>query len=1278
MNNVLLYIGALFAIALAVLFGAPHFIDWNAYRGTFEEEASRLLGREVRVGGEVSLSLLPTPAVRFEKVRIVDSSGRVGEPFFRADDFAIHLNVGPLLKGIVEANEIELRRPVLRLTFDDKGRGNWVGLGPRADVAGIVPQEITLQSVRITDGMVVIHGSNGEERLSLRNVNGELSSEAIEGPYKFKGAYRLGDSLQEVRIATARADGDGTIRLKVGVEIANSATGLEFAGQLIDLTAKPRLEGELTTRVRPNASASTEPKAASETAAYEIKGKARADADGFSVTDINFPFDANGRPQLVTGSLVGSWGRSVSLKATLASHWLDADRLIGAKSGAGPGPVLTGLASRALDLLPAAADASIDAVFDQVSLAGDMVGGVRIGVDRIADRVEIRELRASLPGAARLDLRGKINGLGSDRARYDGDVTLRGQSLARLLAWAFRENPPLAIAKDGPFGWISNVAATAADITASQVRAEVAGQPLQGNVALTLGKRPRVKVEAEALELDLAGFPAIPAGWLAIARGVLHPSATPVRGELPDLDLTVRATVGRVAIGERWLRDVDAQISIEGDRLAVSALRLRLDDGLALDATGELAGLAGDPHGTLAGVFTALSPAALDVAVDIFGIPDAWRPSDKRAAAMTPLRLAYRAQLPASRKDALVVTLDGSARDTRVAIDSKLVAAETGWADAKADVNLELSGNDARGLLALVAPQAAEFADRVGALPARLTARGLGQIGSGAFALVTLDTDGMIGAYSGQMLGLTPTTLPRLDGELSFKGELQRALILAGLGARPGVGTQQIDGNVRITSTDAAIEFKARELRFDGALVSGSATLSSVEGKRHVDARVVAESASVPRMLALLLDGRAQPARPGAEALAPEQLSRWPEESFDFSSLEGLSATVSLSAGALTVADGLTLRDARLEASMGDGAIDITRVSGTALEGRLTGSLRLQKVPGGAALTSQLTLANASLEGLSAAGTQPGASGSASGTLQFGARATNPRGLVASMQGKGTLEVGPARLHRFAPKALRAAAESHLQAKADAAGPDAIRAGIAASLTKGEIGIDRRQLALTMQDGRIAVEELGLTTPEGRLAARFTLDLSALRADSDWRIEAVAPAGSGRTEGRGAMPPVTVIFSGPLSTLGTHEPQVKTDAFERELVVRRMERDVEELERVRRLDEERARAEADRQRRLEAARDAAPPPTIIAPMPIPAPPPMTPAPTLPSPGAAPPAISPGSDGATPSPPGPSGPAVVLPPDAGRRPEGLPRAPQVRAPSPVPRPFTFPSDLGGGG
>ncbi|MEO1265181.1 MAG: AsmA family protein, partial [Pseudomonadota bacterium] len=84
MNAFLLTIGALLTAVLVALFAIPPFIDWNTYRGVFEVEASRIIGRDVRVSGDVALRLLPQPYVSFEDIVIANPPGVLGEPFVRA------------------------------------------------------------------------------------------------------------------------------------------------------------------------------------------------------------------------------------------------------------------------------------------------------------------------------------------------------------------------------------------------------------------------------------------------------------------------------------------------------------------------------------------------------------------------------------------------------------------------------------------------------------------------------------------------------------------------------------------------------------------------------------------------------------------------------------------------------------------------------------------------------------------------------------------------------------------------------------------------------------------------------------------------------------------------------------------------------------------------------------------------------------------------------------------------------------------------------------------
>jgi uncharacterized protein involved in outer membrane biogenesis len=114
-NSLLLAFTAFLILVLSALFAAPLFIDWNEYRPVFETQAAKLLGRQVKVGGEVHLVLLPAPELRFDDIKVADQEGRLDRPFLEARSVEAWLNIGALLGGGMEAKKIAIVDPVLRL-----------------------------------------------------------------------------------------------------------------------------------------------------------------------------------------------------------------------------------------------------------------------------------------------------------------------------------------------------------------------------------------------------------------------------------------------------------------------------------------------------------------------------------------------------------------------------------------------------------------------------------------------------------------------------------------------------------------------------------------------------------------------------------------------------------------------------------------------------------------------------------------------------------------------------------------------------------------------------------------------------------------------------------------------------------------------------------------------------------------------------------------------------------------------------------------------------------
>jgi uncharacterized protein involved in outer membrane biogenesis len=155
-NSFLLALTAFLILVLSALFAAPLFIDWNDYRPVFETQATKLLGRQVKVGGEVHLVLLPAPELRFDDIKVADQQGRLDRPFLEARSVQAWLNIGALMSGGMEAKQISIVDPVLRLDVKSDGTGNWSDVGRRGVALPFAPKNVMLDSVNVSGGRVEI------------------------------------------------------------------------------------------------------------------------------------------------------------------------------------------------------------------------------------------------------------------------------------------------------------------------------------------------------------------------------------------------------------------------------------------------------------------------------------------------------------------------------------------------------------------------------------------------------------------------------------------------------------------------------------------------------------------------------------------------------------------------------------------------------------------------------------------------------------------------------------------------------------------------------------------------------------------------------------------------------------------------------------------------------------------------------------------------------------------------------------------------------------------
>lgn len=1216
MSNFLVTLAVFLITIIGALFAIPYLIDWNGYRGVFEEEATRLLGREVRVGGAVNLHLLPTPYFRFEKVRIADTSVNLQEPFFRTDSLTVKLAIPPMFRGQVEANEIELRRPVLRLALDKDDGWNWQSFGQALGRAAYMPSNVALSSVKLTDGVVALHSADGNERTRFEAVNGELSAPALDGPYRFRGTVGKARAERELRIATARPEPDGSVRFKASLRAGDGASTYTLDGRLADLTGKPRIDGALTARLpiaglwqgsqggsarapRPQAGTESETAPDRSEPAFDLRAAVNIDPAGATLSELALAFEHNGRPQLITGELKALWREAFAVEMSLSSRWLDLDRMAGAGEAAGPLDSLIPLAIAMRDLLPTEGRSRATFSIDQGNVGREAVSNVRLSLARTQGRLEIEELRLGMPGGSRGELQGVVSGP-PEAPTFEGSLSLRGTSVVRFFGWVTGSALPFDAKGDGTFGIRSQISVAPGRAAASNLVGDLSGTTIHGDAQYRWEGRPELSLLLESPQLDARAF--IPAGssLTDIFDLMLHGPASrqeAARGLKPgwrsaQTDALVRVNAGQLITAARTYRDVMMEIELRGGRLKVPLLRIAGDDGLRLELEGVVEDAATRPKGTLRAVVAAETALAVEPLAELLGVPEAFRPGPRRTLAMVPLRVAGTMLLGTRTPTSADVMLDGEINGAGVKLNARFDGSQTGWRTGPADLTGLIEGADASTISALLAPGG----PRGKAVPGRLLVKASGVPAQGLAALVSVDAGELALSFRGQVAVAAGGN--SASGELEIKAaDGAHLAALAELAPPLRLDGVPVAGKLQLSVDAGKLAVDKLRLKVAGSDVKGQISLSAAGDRRRVEARLDVEEISVAKLLGPLLDQRLAVTGAAESAVSGRQ-SPWPDEPFDAAALDGFEGSIRLKAGRLLVADGIGLGRADIDIALGAGKIDIKQIEGACLGGRCSAALRLDKVPAGIDLSGSVRLVGARLEAVAddAAG-KPRAGGAISGEITFAGKGTSPRSALSVLQGSGTLQLADAKLAALWPGAIASAAEAALKSEPDKLAA-VVRERLAAGLAEGQLPLPGT-VQLKIADGQLGLGPLAIDTPAGRAQGGASLDLRSLNFDAEWRLDQMPAAGSAD---KPALPTVTVTYRGPIASLGSLEARIGSEALERELAVRRMERDVEELERLRKLDEARRREEAERQRRQF---EQTPVPVPVAPAP-PQPRPATP------------------------------------------------------------------------
>jgi AsmA protein len=177
-------LAAIIAIGVAIVVVAPLFISADDVRNRLFAEIEDATGYRLTVNGSLRISAFPSLKLVAEDVGVAQTKGAGAVDLATAKELRFGLAVAPLLSGKVQLTEVALISPILNMpeaSPKDRGAEPSEKAAGGASIATAL-RSLSLDSLRIEDGTLVLRGEGGAPGKRVDGLNLEASLPAFDAP----------------------------------------------------------------------------------------------------------------------------------------------------------------------------------------------------------------------------------------------------------------------------------------------------------------------------------------------------------------------------------------------------------------------------------------------------------------------------------------------------------------------------------------------------------------------------------------------------------------------------------------------------------------------------------------------------------------------------------------------------------------------------------------------------------------------------------------------------------------------------------------------------------------------------------------------------------------------------------------------------------------------------------------------------------------------------------------------------------------------------------------
>ena len=611
-------------LALGAALVVPGFMDWNAYKSEITAKVREATGRRLAIDGDIGFTILPTPALQVNKLRLANLPGSDVPEMVSIQTLEVEISLIPLLGGDVHVRRVRVLRPEISIEVLADGRTNY-DFTPttETDTSGDASATdetsdgtataLSLDSLVIEDARITYRDAKSGMSETIEGLSAELSAGSLAGPFKADGRLTARHLTTTFQVSTGALNSGRAIPLNLALGLANGAGTLSFKGSLSQADVEGTLKGKLEIAA-PDAltlaqaltpvTGTEPPELPVLKQKLSLKAEVEAGATALTLNNVTANMGETTAAGAVSMGLEGAPSIDLALDINRVNldTWLQsavakpADEQAGTKDTAPKAPGTTTAAFAIPEDLTATSAITISGI----TWKGGAIRQVEATASAAKGVVNIEKIAAHLPGGATLDLVGNLRAK-NNLPQFEGAVRASADNLRALLDWVGADPGSVPSDRLRSSSLSATVRATPKLVEIYGIDLRLDSSRLTGGAAYAFRARPAFSVDfaVDQLNLDVyqqkqaAPEPKKATGVLVAGPSVALPPG--LAETLNSFDANVKLEIGKFTANGVSIRKALVDVGLLGGEITVR--NIRTDDlaGAKFAFQGKASGLADKP-----------------------------------------------------------------------------------------------------------------------------------------------------------------------------------------------------------------------------------------------------------------------------------------------------------------------------------------------------------------------------------------------------------------------------------------------------------------------------------------------------------------------------------------------------------------------------------------------------------------------------------------------------------------------------------------------------------